>query len=55
VSWEEISRDVSKLGAYLDQWVLGVADRAEYLRRQPELAARLGAKAAMSGEVSYGY
>jgi len=25
------------------------------VRRQPELVARLAAKAAMSGEVSYGY
>ncbi|MCC6772418.1 MAG: CoA transferase subunit A [Gemmatimonadaceae bacterium] len=55
VDWEAISRDPATLAAYLDEWVYGVADRAEYVRRQPELVARLAAKAAMSGEVSYGY
>jgi len=55
VAWEAISRDSASLAAYLDEWVYGVADRAEYVRRQPELVARLTAKAAMSGEVSYGY
>ncbi len=55
VTWDNISRDVGKLQAYLDEWVHGVPDRAEYLRRQPELVHRLTAKPAMSGEVSYGY
>jgi len=55
VDWEAISRDPATLAAYLDEWVYGVADRAEYVRRQPELVARLAARAAMSGEVSYGY
>jgi glutaconate CoA-transferase subunit A len=55
VAWDDISRDPSKLQAYLDEWVFGVEDRAEYLRRQPQLIDRLSAKPAMSGEVSYGY
>lgn len=55
VDWDEISRDAAKLQAYLDEWVYGVTDRAEYLRRQPSLVERLTAKPAMSGEVSYGY
>ena len=55
VAWDVISRDAVKLQAYLDEWVYGVADRAEYLRRQPSLVERLTAKPAMSGEVSYGY
>lgn len=55
VAWDDISRDASKLQAYLDEWVYGVADRAEYLRRQPSLVERLTAKPAMSGQVSYGY
>jgi glutaconate CoA-transferase subunit A len=54
VSWDHVSRDPVKLQAYLDEWVYGVADRNEYVRRQPALE-RLTAKAAMSGEVSYGY
>ncbi|MEP7383439.1 MAG: CoA-transferase [Gemmatimonadota bacterium] len=55
LAWEGISRDPAKLEAYLAQWVYGIADREEYLRRQPELVARLTARPAMSGEVSYGY
>jgi len=55
VAWDDISRDAAKLQAYLDEWVHGVADRAEYLKRQPSLIERLTAKPAMSGEVSYGY
>src|SRR5687767_3987923 len=54
VGWENVSRDAGKLQAYLDEWVYGIADRNEYVRRQPSLE-RLTAKAAMSGEVSYGY
>lgn len=54
-AWEGISRDEERLKAYLDEWVYGVADRAEYLCRQPQLAERLTARRAMSGEVSYGY
>lgn len=54
-AWEAISRDAARLESYLDEWVYGVADRAEYLRRQPQLAERLTARRAMSGEVSYGY
>ena len=55
VTWEDISRDASKLQSWLDEWVYGVADRAEYLRKQPALIERLTAKPAMSGEVSYGF
>jgi glutaconate CoA-transferase subunit A len=54
VSWDNVSRDPGKLQAYLDEWVYGIADRNEYVRKQPSLD-RLTAKAAMSGEVSYGY
>jgi len=55
VAWDDISRDAARLQAYLDEWVYGVTDRAEYMRRQPFLVERLTAKPAMSGEVSYGY
>lgn len=55
VGWDATSRDPGRLQAYLDEWVLGVPDRAEYLRRQPELVTRLTARRAMSGEVSYGF
>jgi glutaconate CoA-transferase subunit A len=55
VAWDTISRDPARLQSYLDEWVFGVADRGEYLQRQPSLAERLTAKPAMSGEVSYGF
>ncbi len=55
VAWEDVSRDALRLAAYLEEWVYGVADRSEYMARQPELRQRLAARAAMSGEVSYGY
>ncbi|MEO6446122.1 MAG: CoA-transferase [Gemmatimonadaceae bacterium] len=54
VAWEATSRSAARLQAYLDEWVHGVADRAEYLRRQPDLRGRLAVKPAWSGEVSYG-
>jgi glutaconate CoA-transferase subunit A len=55
VAWDRISRDPAELTRYLDTWVYGVAGRAEYMRRQPELADRLRARRVPSGEVSYGY
>ena len=54
VAWDQVSRDPGRLQSYLDEWVYGVADRGEYVRRQPQLG-RLTAKPAMSGEVSYGF
>lgn len=55
VAWEDVSRDRVRLDAYLEEWVYGVVDRAEYIGRQAALRERLTAKPAMSGEVSYGY
>lgn len=55
VAWEDISRDPAKLQEYLEQWVYGVKDRAEYLARQPELMARLTAKDQYCEGVNYGF
>jgi glutaconate CoA-transferase subunit A len=55
VSWEETSRDPAKLRAYLDQYVHGVRDRAEYMAKQPGLADRLRAKPHWCEGVNYGY
>lgn len=55
VAWEAISRDPARLQAYLDERVLGVADRAEYLRRQPGLVERLAARPQVCAGVSYGF
>jgi glutaconate CoA-transferase subunit A len=55
VEWEDVSRDPARLNAYLDQWVHGVRDRAEYMSRQAELRERLTADARMCAGVNYGY
>jgi glutaconate CoA-transferase subunit A len=55
VAWEEISRDPVKLAAYLDEYVYGVADRAAYLAKQPELLERLKADVRMAAGVNYGF
>ncbi len=55
VEWESISRDPARLGAYLDEWVFGVNDRAGYLARQPELRDRLTAESRVCAGVNYGY
>ena len=55
VAWETISRDRSRLEAYLDEWVHGARDRADYLERQPALRRRLTAGTRMSAGVNYGF
>jgi glutaconate CoA-transferase subunit A len=55
LAWEEISRDESRLSAYLDEFVYGVRDRAEYLRKLPELETRLAAEDRICAGVNYGY
>jgi glutaconate CoA-transferase subunit A len=55
VAWEPISRDPARLGAYLEEFVHGVPDRAAYLAKQPELLDRLRARAAVSAGVNYGF
>ena len=54
VAWENISREPSRLERYLDEFVRGVADRAAYVAKQPELA-KLRAKAQVSAGVNYGF
>jgi len=55
VAWREISQDAAKLDAWLAQWVYGVADRAEYVRRMGERLTRLTAREQFSAPVNYGY
>lgn len=55
VQWEEISRDPARLGGYLDEYVYGVRDRAQYLGKHSGLRERLGAHQRLSGGVNYGY
>lgn len=55
VAWREISQVAAKLDAWLDEWVYGVANRAEYVRRMGEKIARLKAHQQLSAPVNYGY
>jgi len=55
VAWREISRDVERFDAYLDEWVYGVRDRTEYLARMSETFNRLKASDRYCEPVNYGY
>src|SRR5213079_1649737 len=45
VAWDGISRDGRSLDRFLEEFVYGVRDRAEYMQKQPGLADRLKARA----------
>jgi glutaconate CoA-transferase subunit A len=54
IGWEAISRDPAALGRYLDEYVYGVRDRAEYVARCGDLD-RLRASARVCAGVNYGF
>ena len=54
ISWEPISRDPTALKSYLDEFVYGVRDRAEYVERCGGLE-RLRAASRVCDGVNYGY
>ena len=54
VAWEDTSRDPAKLRRYLDEFVHGVHDRAEYVAKSGGLE-RLRAGVRMAAGVNYGY
>ncbi len=55
LEWETISRDEALLRAWLDEWVHGVAGRAEYVDKLgPDRVASLRPSPAPSGSVDYG-
>jgi len=55
VGWREISQDVEKFNAYLDEWIYGVRDRSEYVARMGAALTRLKASERLSDPVNYGY
>ena len=55
VGWREISQDVEKFNAYLDEWIYGVRDRSEYVARMGTALTRLKASERLSDPVNYGY
>lgn len=55
VAWEDISRDPAKLQEYLEEFVYGVRDRAEYIAKMPGLTDRLKASSQVCAGVNYGF
>ena len=55
LQWDEISRDEATTQAWLEEWVYGVRDRAEYVEKMDqETWERLAPGEAMAGPVNYG-
>ncbi len=56
IGWDKIAKDPKSLAAYLDKYVHGVKDRAEYMKAQPGLAERLRVKQPkVCAGVNYGF
>ena len=55
VQWRDISKDAASLNAWLEEWVHGVASRAEYVTRMGARLARLRARQQFCGPVNYGF
>ena len=53
--WGELSKDAAGLERYLDEWVYGVAHRAEYVARMGAELTRLRARPQLCQPVNYGY
>ncbi len=55
VGWSDIAKDEAALARWLDEWVYGVAGRAEYAAKMKDRLTRLRARSRPSGAVDYGY
>jgi glutaconate CoA-transferase, subunit A len=55
VRWRELSHDLGKFNSYLDEWVYGVRDRAEYVERMGARIDQLKAHEHYCEPVNYGY
>jgi glutaconate CoA-transferase subunit A len=53
--WREISKDVARFNSYLDEWIYGVRDRAQYVERMDASLAGLKAQDHFCNPVNYGY
>jgi glutaconate CoA-transferase subunit A len=55
LEWDQISKSPESLGSWLDEWVYGVKDRAEYWHKLgSETQTRLKVKSKLSSPVEYG-
>jgi len=55
VRWREISQNEALFNKYLEEWVYGLRDRAEYVRRMGAQIDRLRAQPHYCEPVNYGY
>jgi glutaconate CoA-transferase subunit A len=55
VAWDKIAREEASFKKYLDEFVYGVKDRAEYMKKNAGLAEKLRAKPQVCAGVDYGY
>jgi len=56
ISWDKISRDPKTYQDYLDEFVFGVQDRSEYIKKMnSSLMKKLAASSKISQGVNYGY
>ena len=55
VAWRDISQDAGRFNSYLDEWIYGVRDRAEYVERMGATFERLKARDHYCEPVNYGY
>ena len=56
IAWAEISRDQKKFEEYIDEWILGVKDRSEYVKKLgKEKIEKLRAENCLSSPVNYGF
>jgi glutaconate CoA-transferase, subunit A len=55
LNWDKISESPEQVQSYLDEWVFGIADRAEYVQKLGEAVRdRLHVRSRMSSPVDYG-
>ncbi len=55
MQWDEITKEHESTMKWIDEWVNGVEDRAEYMKKMPqEKVKKLLPKACMSAPVNYG-
>ena len=55
VNWRNTSKDIKKFNAYLDEWIFGTKNRAEYVAKMGESLNKLKAKDMYCQPVNYGY
>lgn len=55
IAWDKIARESSSFQKYLDDFVYGVENRAQYMAKHPGLQQRLKAKSRICSGVNYGY